>query len=181
MRARRGRGESSIYQRKDGRWVGEYAQGYINGKRQRRFVYAKTKAEVDKLLLKLKMDALAGTLVRPIRETVEIYLNGWIKIGATTWAGSTLEAYRITVQKHIIPILGRTLLQQLEPRHIQNFYAVLLERKTGPRTIEMTHAVLIKSLNDAVGLELISRNPAANVKFPKTQQKPRTTLSLDQV
>ena len=38
---RRGRGEGSIYRRKDGRWVGQYE---IGGKR--RYVYGKTRKEV---------------------------------------------------------------------------------------------------------------------------------------
>jgi hypothetical protein len=44
-RKRRGRGEGSIYRRKDGRYVGQYE---ANGKR--RYVYGATRAEVSKRL-----------------------------------------------------------------------------------------------------------------------------------
>ncbi len=181
MRARRGRGESSIYQRKDGRWVGEFSQGNVNGKRQRRFVYAKTKREVEQRLLKLKQDSAAGNLVAPCRESLADYFAEWLRVGSTMWAGATVENYTITVNKHIIPLLGRTRLQQLEPRHVQSFYASLIERGTGIGTIEKVHCVLNKALNDALDLERIPRNPAARVKCPKGEHRPRQTLSLEQV
>ena len=39
---RRGKGEGSIYRRKDGRWVGQYE---VNG--NRRYVYGQTRKEVS--------------------------------------------------------------------------------------------------------------------------------------
>jgi integrase len=49
MTKRRGRGEGSVYRRKDGRCIGEYEDA--NGKR--RYVSGKTKAEVRQKLRKL--------------------------------------------------------------------------------------------------------------------------------
>lgn len=46
-RARRGRAEGSVFRRKDGSWSAEASMGYdAAGKRKRRTVYGKTKAEV---------------------------------------------------------------------------------------------------------------------------------------
>ena len=68
VRKRRGKGEGSIYRRKDGRWVGQYE---INGKRK--YVSGTTRAEVSKKLTKAiaERDAeLASTLS-----------VGWIRCG----------------------------------------------------------------------------------------------------
>jgi hypothetical protein len=56
-RKRRGKGEGSIYRRKDGRWVDQYE---VNGKR--RYVSGKTRAEVAKKLTKAiaERDAIGG-------------------------------------------------------------------------------------------------------------------------
>jgi hypothetical protein len=43
--ARRANGEGTIFQRKDGRWVGEAFVLLPNGVRDRRTVYGKTRAE----------------------------------------------------------------------------------------------------------------------------------------
>ena len=50
---RRGPGEGSIYQRKDGRWAGSVHLGYEGGKRIRKHVLGHSRAEV-----KDKLDAL---------------------------------------------------------------------------------------------------------------------------
>jgi integrase len=52
---RRGRGEGSIYRRKDGRWVAQYEVG---GKR--RYIYGKTRKEVATKLTKAMAERDAG-------------------------------------------------------------------------------------------------------------------------
>ena len=52
---RRGRGEGSIYRRKDGRWVGQYE---VNGKR--RYVYGRTRKEVAEKLNRAIAERDAG-------------------------------------------------------------------------------------------------------------------------
>ena len=47
---RRGQGEGSIYQRKDGRWVAELDLGWEAGKRKRKPIYGKTRREVQEKL-----------------------------------------------------------------------------------------------------------------------------------
>ena len=47
---KRGSGEGSIYRRSDGRWVGVVALGWLDGKRNRRSMYAKTRKEVQEKL-----------------------------------------------------------------------------------------------------------------------------------
>ena len=47
-RKRRGYGEGSIYQRKDGKWCASMDVGFdTTGRRKRRYVYGKTKKEVQ--------------------------------------------------------------------------------------------------------------------------------------
>ena len=55
MAARRGKGEGSIYRRKDCRWVGQHE---VNGKR--RYVYGKTRKEVASKLNKAIAERDAG-------------------------------------------------------------------------------------------------------------------------
>ena len=60
-RARRGKGEGSIFQRDDGLWVGRISLGYdAQGKRIQKTVYGKTKTEVQEKLEKLKQDPSTG-------------------------------------------------------------------------------------------------------------------------
>ena len=45
-RSRRGQGEGSVYEQRPGLWAACVDLGWIEGKRRRKYVYAKTEAEV---------------------------------------------------------------------------------------------------------------------------------------
>ena len=69
--AKRGTNEGSIFQRKDGRWVGSLNLGWENGKRKRRHFYAASAAEVRDELLKARSDQSHGLPVSVDRQTVK--------------------------------------------------------------------------------------------------------------
>ena len=68
---RRGHGEGSIYQRKDGRWVAEIT--LENGKRKP--MYGKTRKEVADRLNQALQEQKQGTLIDAPQQTVEAHLN----------------------------------------------------------------------------------------------------------
>jgi len=183
MRARRGRGEGSICQRKDGRWIGALSVGYRQGdhKRRRHIVYGKTKREAEEKLSKLRHIVYSGTFVTPDRIALHDYLRQWMADGSAAWSGATIETYRAAVEKHIIPDLGAITLQRLEPQHIQSFYSALVKRGVGCPTIEKIHRVLHKAFEDAVRLERLSRNPVERVRRPRSQRRLREALTPEQV
>lgn len=60
-RTRRGRGEGSIFRRKDGRWTGSVTVGYgPDGRQVKRWVYGRTRQEVAEKLARLLPKAWAG-------------------------------------------------------------------------------------------------------------------------
>ena len=74
---RRGRGEGSIYRRKDGWWVGQYEVG---GKR--RYVYGKTRKEVASKLTKAVADGNEGLIFDSDHLTALSTLTaGWTPYG----------------------------------------------------------------------------------------------------
>ena len=65
-KARRGRGEGSIYQRTDGKWCATLSVGYAaNGRRRRQTLFGATKGEVQDKLAGVQMTLLEGTFVEP--------------------------------------------------------------------------------------------------------------------
>ena len=71
----RARGEGSIYQRKDGRWVA--AVSLENGKRKQ--IYRHTKPEAVLALQLANQAKLQGTLTSTRDETVEVFLRDWLQ------------------------------------------------------------------------------------------------------
>jgi integrase len=58
----------------------------------------------------------------------------------------------------------------LRPEHIQHLYANHLQNGASARTVRMIHCVVHRSLNQAVQMGLIERNPASFVKTPRLKR-----------
>lgn len=110
--AKRGNGEGSIYQRKDGRWVGSVT--LPDGRRKD--VYGKTRQEVASKLLPV-MNAKADNLPVPSeRQGVGDFLADWLENTARSRVrASTFTAYEVVVRLHLTPQLGRLRLARLSP------------------------------------------------------------------
>ena len=65
MSGRRGKGEGSIYKRDDGVWIAAVDLGWSGGKRSRKVVNGRTRAEVGKRLNDLRSQAERGSPWHP--------------------------------------------------------------------------------------------------------------------
>ncbi|MEW5920623.1 MAG: N-terminal phage integrase SAM-like domain-containing protein [Bacillota bacterium] len=66
-----------------------------------------------------------GTYIEPDALTVKKYLEHWLTTyGAPNLAPSTLESYKLIINRHLIPALGHILLQKLQPMQIQSFLKI---------------------------------------------------------
>jgi hypothetical protein len=69
--SKRGLGEGSIYQMRDGRWRAAISLGWKNGKRSRKVITAATRKEVqEELTVNLRARQL-GLPIAPDKQTVE--------------------------------------------------------------------------------------------------------------
>jgi len=98
---KRGRGEGSIYRRKDGRWVGQYE---VDGKR--RYVYAKTRKEVAGKLRKAMAESDAGMIFDALSLRVGDYLDRWLDSIRDTLRRRTWIRHEEIVRLHLKPSLG---------------------------------------------------------------------------
>ena len=181
-RARRGRGEGSIFQRDDGLWVGRISLGYdAQGKRMQKTVYGKTKAEVQEKLEKLKQDPTTGLPQDIEKLTVATYMTRWLEDTARlTIRETTYASYEIIIRLHITPEIGHLRLNKLTPAHLQQLYARKLE-ELSPRTVQIIHAILHRALKQAHRWDMVQQNVAAAVDRPKAPKKETQFLTPEQV
>src|SRR5207302_9279189 len=108
LRSRRGRGEGSIFRRKDGVWVGILSLGYGNdGRRHRRVVYGHDKSAVVDRLGRMRAQALDGMLSDARRLTVAAFLARWLgDVARPAVSPSTHQLYDGLISLHINPIVG---------------------------------------------------------------------------
>jgi integrase len=174
---RRAPGEGTVYQRKDGRWVGELT--LEDGKRK--YYYGKTQAIALERLQQAQYEMKQGILATGPQQKVADYLNYWLdQVRKHKIRASTHLRYRIARDKHIIPALGEILLQKLTTRKIQQFYNEKLEGGQSPSSVLAMQKVLHGALEQAVKERLISINPAKGVSLPKVEKRKLEPLTLEQ-
>ncbi|WP_207955907.1 N-terminal phage integrase SAM-like domain-containing protein [Rubrobacter marinus] len=129
---KRGNGERSVYQRKDGRWVGQYLV-YLPSGPKYRYIYAKTRKAATEKLTRAMADRNGGIVFDDENMTVSDFLDVWISdCVKDTIRVSSFERYKSIVELHISPALGRLRLKALTPAHVQGFYRGRLDSGLSP-------------------------------------------------
>jgi len=197
MAGKRADGEGSIFQRKDGRWIGEVMLGYVpdpaspgdptRRKRDVRRVSATTQGECRKKLDEVKRQAARGLLPtlaqkhhqRTVGDLLDAYLADAEARGLKP---QTLAYYRQAKARYLPATLQAVRLVDLKPEHCQAALAHLARRTLSPTTIRNTRAVLNAALRYALRLDWIARNPAEFVRPPKRRRpalRPPTPEEMD--
>jgi len=175
---KRGAGEGTISERPNGTWAA--AVTLPSGKR--RWLYAKTRAEVADKLRAALTDAADGVSWGDTRrQTVEQYLRWWLSEQAQQRVRpSTYRAYAIYTNKHIIPSLGRLQLARLSPQHVQRFLNDLSASGLAARTVVQIRAILRRALGQAVKFGLVRWNAAQLVDPPRVEHHEIRPLTPEQ-
>ncbi|MEI6790580.1 MAG: site-specific integrase [Myxococcaceae bacterium] len=183
MTKRRGRGEGAIFLHPKGLWCASLTIGYDEkGIRKRRYVYGKTKKEVQNKLIEMHSASASGTLVNPKRMRLAEYLKHWLEdIMRTSIRPTTFVLYEALIRLHINPHLGGIILNSLNAAQIQHLYRELENNKASLRTQAKTYAILRKSLGQANRLGYIQQNPCLLVQKPRYIRKPIHFWNNEQV
>ncbi len=173
---KRTRGYGAVYHRPDGRWEGQIR---IPGGRRRSF-YARTRREVIRRLTEARWALGQGLPVSAGTTSLATFFDRWLAVTRPRLQPTTMRAYAIGVRR-LTPFLGRIPLRALTPGMIESTYASLLELGLSDRTVEQTHAVLHRALDQAMHWGLTSRNPAEFVTPPRPRKREMTALDRNQL
>ena len=178
-RPRRGHGEDSVYfDRANGRWVGAVSLGHKAGKRVRRKVSGRTKAEVRAKLRQLRAELDTGVR-SSATYTVGDALDDWLAGGLNGRSGRTVELYRDTV-KPLRERLDDVKLRELTAGYVQEALETLAERLS-TRSLQIVRNCLERAIRYAEIRDLVGRNVAALVKAPRGRPgRPSKSLTLEQ-
>lgn len=180
----------SIRQRPSGSWELRWYVGRdADGKPQygsKSFKGSETAARKE--LGRIVREIEHGSYVKPERTNVADFLRRWLRDYASiTVTPKTLEGYTMIVERHLVPHLGRMQLQQLDAKHIQEYYAAARKEgavkggKLSAKTVRQHHAVLRKALKCAVRWGMVVRNAADMVDAPKPETTGRPTYTPEQL
>src|SRR6266566_2413377 len=143
--ARRGHGEGSIYQRKDGRWVASITLEH----RKRKYFYGDTRREVQEKLKVALREQQQGMLVAGPQVTLKIYLEQWVEqVYKPKVKPLTYQQGVSVIKSHLVPAFGHIPLQKLTAEKVQGVYAQKLKDGLAPGTIKHINSVLQQALEN---------------------------------
>jgi integrase len=176
---RRGRGENSIYPDGD-RWRGSIDLGYdANGKRLRKKVSGRTRAEVAEKLDELRALQRKGMPLPNDKLTVEAFLDQWLAATVPgTVAPKTLDNYEDIARLYLKPFIGRKQLTKLTVDDANALWGKLRTAGYGANTIKGARSVLRKALGSAERQGLLLRNVAALSDPPWVDAEEGRSLSV---
>jgi integrase len=165
-------------------WIARLMVGYRpDGKPDIREVSSKTQGECRRKLDEMKHRRDSGLLGDPDagRETVGTFLARWLHAIDGTIRPSSHYRYRVNVEKHLIPAIGRCKLGELRPEHLVGLYAAKRKEGLAPRTVKYMHTTIRKALALAVKWGAVPRNVAADLdapKVPRVEIRPPTAAEV---
>jgi integrase len=164
MGKKRGAGEGTIYQRKDGGlWVGQAS--LPGGKRKA--VYGKTRREVADKLAAVHQRLRDALPVTSSEASTEAWLRDWLRGCAPRLRAGTVRSYTDHVERQIIPAIGGIRLSALAAADVERMMDRLLATGLDADTVIRIRAILSNALNAAIRAELITRNVARQARPPR--------------
>lgn len=166
----------SYVNRRRGRWQAAY-RGPDGRERTKTF---DRKVDAERWLTNAEADLLRGTWVDPAesRTTLADYSARWLERMTPTWRPATAGSVRISLDKHILPALGRHRLSALRRSDVEALCARL---ELAPSTVYVVYQHLYQVLSAAVEDGLLARNPAARARLPKREASKAQPVPLELV
>jgi integrase len=132
-------------------------------------------------LAKERASQLEGTFAEPSKLRLAAYLDRWLEDGARPAVRPpTYVSYKGIIHNHIAPRIGGVMLSKLTPIHVQSMYSDMERGGASARIRQLTHAVLRRSLKQAIRWGLLHRNVCDAVEPPRVQRKEVTFLTVEQ-
>jgi integrase len=172
---------SSIRSRVSGGAQLELPRG-LDGKRQRRTVYAATQTQLRRDVADLRAQH-GGTVAQRSPDTLASYMARWLAESVKpNRSAKTYEAHETCWRLHAGPVLGAVRLDKLRPEHVANLYAVLRAKGRSSDAVHRVARIMNTALESAIKSGACpNRNPFQQVQRPRHRAQEKTALTHDEV
>jgi integrase len=175
MAKRRTKKEGSIWRDKN-KWR---AAVIVDGKRLSRNF--DTKIECSAWIKEAQSQIERGMTYQKANVTLGDFIQQWLEIHKTTLAPKTALQYEQLVQNYIVPQVGKIKLRELRLDRVEAHYVTLQKNGLSSRSVRFVHAILHKSLNDAIRRGYVGYNAAQGAILPRSELKEMVFLDTDEV
>ncbi len=183
MGKKRGAGEGSITQRKDGLWQGAVTIGRTeHGGQCRKYFYGKTRAEVSKKITETLKELNEGSWINSATSpSIRQWMNSWLfTYKRHNLKQTTFEQYETLLRKHLYPALGDVKISELTADKLQLLYNKMKNDGLSAKTIRTLNVVLHAGLKQAIWNGLINKNITEQIALPRREISEMRVLSKEE-
>lgn len=138
-----------------------------------------TKREAEARLRERIGEFDGGALAERSTKTLNEFAEGWFRSIKSRLKERTHVDYTRVWARYVQSTVGRLALNRITPSAIQRLYNDLAERGLGVATVRRVHFLLSKSMEQAINLRLLARNPTRGLDLPQ-QPKSKIIRSMDE-
>jgi integrase len=161
-------------------WVAAVSLGMVNGKRRRKVIYGKTRAEVNRERIKLLNELQRGVPIQTAGITVAAFLERWLATVKASVRPKTYKSYDGIVHRHLLLSIGKHRIEKLTQQHVHELLVAKTAEGLSDTTVLYIRNVLRAALNQAMKWDLVARNVATLVEPPKRIDYEPYALSQEQ-
>ena len=100
--------------------------GMVDGKRKQEWKTFKTKNDAIRALKLFELDKVQGVSPSPEKLTLADYLTYWVEeYKPMSCEYTTLYGYKVIINNHIIPHIGKIMLKNLRVDDINRYFSIL--------------------------------------------------------
>lgn len=152
------------------------------GRKRQKWYTHRTQRDAQAHLAQLLVQVQAGAGMPPSRLLLKDYLEQWLRDDVAGRLAPTTESiYASAVGRHLVPRLGHVPISRLSAPAIQGHLNTMLADGLSPATVHQVCRSLNTALNTAVAWGLLIRNPCAQVKRPRVDQRTPTIWDEEQL
>lgn len=166
-----------MIQKRGQRWrvVVQGRRDELTGKRRQLSGAAGTEREAVELERAFRLRVERGLTARL---TLGELVQEWWEAGPRL-APTTLANYRSNLDVHVLPVLGRRLVEEIRPRLVAAFFRHLAAKGLSPGTVRKVRTVLSAVMSHGVAMEYAESNPVMKVRPPEPDGGRRIAPTLD--
>lgn len=165
--------------RKDGRYSANITIGRTaDGKQKRKYVYGKTKQELERKFLEMKLLYNKGTVIENDSITIKELGEIWFRQTQFNNSAKTKQRNRGILDNYIYPNLGHISVKNLKTFHVQTMIIEMLSDKTD--TVRKTLQIIKSILEIAVNNDFVVKNVANSIKIPTFKSKEKKPLTIEE-
>ena len=178
MNERWQKGNGCISQRKDGKWTARIDLGKDeNGNRKVKAFYGNSKSEVKQKLKDFQEKNKKYNCNVAYKLTFAELLTYWLEnVKRNELKASSYDRLEITINKHIIPLLGYYKIDMLTSADIQSYINSRADNGYSYSTIKKDYHAINAALRLAVERYYLYKNPCNSVSLPKQIKREKSDI-----